>query len=107
MRDIKFIKVDMTNTPNTEKLTAKDIHHQALKSGLRGIGHHFVIDKAGKVEPGRPMSETAYCNGQDNKVTVGILCVGTSLNTNQKEAIDKIVGEIKDEYPFVKVLNLV
>lgn len=107
MRDIKFIKVDLTNTPNTERLTAKDIHHQALKSGLRGIGHHFVIDKSGGVEIGRPITETAYCNGQENKVTVGILAVGTSLNQNQTEAIDKIIGEIRDEYPFVKVLNLI
>ena len=77
-----------------------------LSFGWDGIGYHKVILRSGKIENGRPEYwEGAHVKGQ-NKNSLGVCLIGTSIFTkNQFSSLKKILLEWKMKYPKAVILG--
>ena len=53
-KDIKYIVVHCSDTPNDTNLGAEDIHKMHLGFVWDGVGYHKIILRSGKIENGRP-----------------------------------------------------
>lgn len=53
-KDIKFLIVHCSDTPDQEDIGALEIHKMHLGFGWEGIGYHKIIRRNGKIENGRP-----------------------------------------------------
>ena len=75
-RDIKYIVVHCSDTPNNEKIGAKEIHEMHLSFGWDGIGYHKVINRNGIIENGRPEYWVgAHVKGK-NDLSLGVCLIG-------------------------------
>ena len=112
MRSINEIIVHCTANTATSKISLEDIRNfHVQKRGWRDIGYHFVIFADGRVEKGRPVQLAgAHCKGH-NSHSIGIAYIGGILKdgtpadtrtAKQKEAIIKLIKELKQAYPGIK-----
>lgn len=108
MRKINKIILHCSATKEGQGFTTADIDRWHRARGFAKIGYHFVVYLDGTVHKGRDISEIgAHCLGQ-NKNSIGICYIG-GLDKNgnpkdtrtpaQKEAISKLVAELKMQYP--------
>ena len=56
----KYIFIDSTKTPTNLDVTKEQIDAQHRKSGLLGIGFHFIITIDGDVKKGRPVDQIGF-----------------------------------------------
>ena len=104
--NIKFLIVHCSDTGNANYIDAAFIHKMHLSFGWDGIGYHKVILRSGKIENGRPEYwEGAHVKGQ-NKNSLGVCLIGTSIFTkNQFSSLKKILLEWKMKYPKAVILG--
>lgn len=83
MREIRFIVVHCSDTPNGRDDRAADIHRWHRERGWDGIGYNAVISVDGYLEPGRPdYWQGAHVrdfddNGEgDNSDSLGVCLIG-------------------------------
>lgn len=113
MRKITKLIIHCSATPEGRDYTVADIDRWHRARGFKGIGYHYVIYRDGSVHPGRAVEVIgAHCTGQ-NANSIGICYIG-GLATDgkiakdtrtpaQKEALRKLVAELKAKYPGVTV----
>lgn len=112
MRKIDKIILHCSATKEGQQFTIKDIDAWHKQRGFKYVGYHYVILLDGTVETGRPESEVgAHTLGQ-NANSIGICYIG-GLDANakpkdtrtdaQREALIKLVKELKAKYPGVTV----
>lgn len=113
MRKIDEIIVHCSATPRGREVKAADIDHWHRGRGFRCIGYHYVVGLDGRIERGRPESETgAHCKGH-NARSIGVCYVG-GLSTDGKVALDtrtdeqrvaltQLIMELKERYPGARV----
>ncbi len=76
MRKINKIIIHCTATAEGKDYSVETIRKWHLKRGWRDIGYHFLIQRDGTVEEGRPIEMTgAHTKGQ-NWDSIGIAYVG-------------------------------
>ena len=113
MRKITKLIIHCSATPEGRDYTVADIDRWHRARGFKGIGYHYVIYRDGSVHPGRAVEVIgAHCAGQ-NANSIGICYIGglaadgkTAKDTRtpaQKEALRKLVAELKAKYPGVTV----
>lgn len=113
MRKITKLIIHCSATPEGRDYTVADIDRWHRARGFKGIGYHYVIYRDGSVHPGRAVEVIgAHCTGQ-NANSIGICYIGglaadgkTAKDTRtpaQKEALRKLVAELKTKYPGVTV----
>lgn len=113
MRKITKLIIHCSATPEGRDYTVADIDRWHRARGFKGIGYHYVIYRDGSVHPGRAVEVIgAHCTGQ-NANSIGICYIGglaadgkTAKDTRtpaQKEALRKLVVELKAKYPGVTV----
>lgn len=113
MRKITKLIIHCSATPEGRDYTVADIDRWHRARGFKGIGYHYVIYRDGSVHPGRAVEVIgAHCTGQ-NANSLGICYIGglaadgkTAKDTRtaaQKEALRKLVTELKAKYPDVTV----
>lgn len=113
MRKITKIIIHCSATAAGRDFTAADIDRWHRARGFNGIGYHYVVRLDGRVESGRPESrQGAHCLGQ-NSNSIGVCYIGglkadgkTPCDTRtpeQKQALLKLVRELKSRYPGVTV----
>lgn len=113
MRKITKLIIHCSATPEGRDYTVADIDRWHRARGFKGIGYHYVIYRDGSVHPGRAVEVIgAHCTGQ-NANSIGICYIGglaadgkTAKDTRtpaQKEALRKLVAELKAKYPGVTV----
>ncbi len=105
-RDIKYIVVHCSDTPNNEKIGAKEIHKMHLSFGWDGIGYHKVINRNGIIENGRPEYWVgAHVKGK-NDLSLGVCLIGRNKFTkNQYESLEQILIYWKSVYDNVKIVG--
>ena len=82
-KNINYLIVHCSDTPNSQKLTAIDIHQMHLDFGWN-IGYHKVILRNGEIENGRPEYwEGAHVKGK-NRVSLGVCLIGRDNFTNKQ-----------------------
>ena len=98
--NIKFLIVHCSDTPNSQNLTAIDIHQMHLAFGWNGIGYHKVILRNGEIENGRPEYwEGAHVKGK-NLVSLGVCLIGRDNFTNKQfNSLEALLKSWKKKYP--------
>lgn len=88
----------------TGGLSAQELHHAALRSGLLALEYHFVVQKNGEIETGREESSVAGHTLANPDVSLYIL-VDTEgkLTDAQKVALRQLKETIKQQYPSIKM----
>lgn len=108
-RIINEIILHCTGTLASQPVTLEDIKRwHCMENGWQDVGYHFVIDQAGEVLRGRPVSQQgAHCKGR-NQTSIGICYIGglddltgTPADTRtpaQRLALVKLVKSLMWEY---------
>ena len=105
-RDVKYIVVHCSDTPNNEKIGAKEIHKMHLSFGWDGIGYHKVINRNGIIENGRPEYWVgAHVKGK-NDLSLGVCLIGRNKFTkNQYGSLEQLLIYWKSVYANVKIVG--
>ena len=114
-RTIHYLVVHCSATPEGRTHTAKDIDLWHRKRGFNEIGYNYVILLDGTIELGRDVDKIpAHVEGY-NKDSIGICYIGgVDKNTlqpkdtrtaAQKEALKKLLTELKALYPEAEILG--
>lgn len=112
-RSINEIIVHCSATAEGKDFTVADIKRWHLARGFSDIGYHYVIYRDGSVNKGRSDSVVgAHCTGH-NTHSIGVCYIGGCMTdgktpkdtrtTAQKEALIKILKELKAKYPTAKI----
>lgn len=99
---MKGIIIHCSDTPDERDVKAADIHRWHKERGWAGIGYHYVIGRAGKVEVGRPEywlgSHTVGFNDR-----IGICIVGRSKFTEEQfKSLATLIKDIMKRNKFTK-----
>ncbi len=114
-RQIKYLVVHCSATPEGRNHTAKDIDAWHRQRGFDGIGYNYVIRLDGTVEEGRDVNKIPSHVKGYNKESIGICYIG-GIDKNtlqpkdtrtpaQKEALKKLLVELKKLYPQAEILG--
>ena len=114
-RQIKYLVVHCSATPEGRNHTAKDIDLWHRQRGFNGIGYNYIIRLDGTVEEGRDVNKIPSHVKGYNKESIGICYIG-GIDKNtlqpkdtrtpaQKEALKKLLIELKKMYPQAEILG--
>lgn len=114
-RQIKYLVVHCSATPEGRNHTAKDIDLWHRQRGFDGIGYNYIIHLDGTVEEGRDVNKIPSHVKGYNKESIGICYIG-GIDKNtlqpkdtrtpaQKEALKKLLIELKKMYPQAEILG--
>jgi N-acetylmuramoyl-L-alanine amidase len=105
-KDIKFLIVHCSDTPNQEDIGALEIHKMHLGFGWEGIGYHKIIRRDGKIENGRPEYWIgAHVYGK-NTQSLGVCLIGkNSFSKKQLDSLEKILRNWKKNYKNTIILG--
>lgn len=114
-RQIKYLVVHCSATPEGRNHTAKDIDLWHRQRGFDGIGYNYIIRLDGTVEEGRDVNKIPSHVKGYNKESIGICYIG-GIDKNtlqpkdtrtpaQKEALKKLFIELKKMYPQAEILG--
>ncbi len=114
-RNIKYIVVHCTATPEGRHHTAKDIDLWHKQRGFTEIGYNYVIHLDGTIELGRDVDKIpAHVEGF-NKESIAVTYVGGVDKNNfqakdtrtkeQKESLLHLLKELRKLYPTAQILG--
>ena len=112
-RTITEIIVHCTATPEDREVSMSELRQWHKQRGFTDVGYHYVVHLHGDVENGRDVDIVgAHCTGH-NAHSIGVCYVGgvakdgkTPKDTRtlqQKDALLKLLTELKKTYPGVKI----
>ena len=114
-RNIGYLVVHCSATPEERDHTAKDIDLWYRQRGFEGIGYNYIVRLDGTVELGRDVNKIPAHVTNLNKESIGICYIGgIDKNTlqpkdtrtlTQKEALKKLLKELKTLYPEAQILG--
>lgn len=132
MRTITLIIVHCSATPEGKDFKLEDIDRWHRQRGWKGCGYHYVVELDGTVRTGRDESVIgAHCKNH-NKHSIGVCYVGgvrpsrcilkqvksplkggavvtskakDTRTEAQKEALRKLIADLKQRYPKALVLG--
>lgn len=113
-RQIKYIVVHSTATKEGKDFSAKDIDAWHKHQGWSEIGYNYVVKLDGSVETGRDVDKVPAQVKGYNAHAIGIVYVGgldvigkpkDTRTPQQKEALVKLLKELRKLYPGAKILG--
>jgi N-acetylmuramoyl-L-alanine amidase len=105
-KEIKFLIVHCSDTPDEENLRATDIHKMHLDFGWEGIGYHKVICRNGDVDNGRPEYWIGAHTYGKNNTSLGVCLIGRNKFTDiQFLSLKSLLIEWKKKYPNSTILG--
>lgn len=113
MRKIRKIIVHCSATAEGKDYSVDEIRRWHLKRGWRDIGYHFVIQRDGTTEEGRPIEMTGAHTKGHNFDSIGVCYIGgveakkrndkwiakDTRTQEQKEALEELLCYLKILYP--------
>jgi N-acetylmuramoyl-L-alanine amidase len=105
-KNIKYLIIHCSDTPNYENIGASDIHKMHLNFGWNGIGYHKIIKRNGQIENGRPEYWVgAHIYGK-NKKSLGVCLIGRDKFTeNQFISLKETISNWKAKYPKAIIMG--
>nr|WP_314803514.1 N-acetylmuramoyl-L-alanine amidase [uncultured Capnocytophaga sp.] len=114
-RTIHYLVVHCSATPEGRDHTVKDIDLWHRQRGFEGIGYNYIVRLDGTIEEGREVNKIpAHVEGH-NKDSIGICYIGgidknmlqpkDTRTVAQKEALIKLLTELKALYPEAEILG--
>ena len=114
-RTIHYLVVHCSATPEGRDHTAKDIDLWHRQRGFNEIGYNYVVRLDGKIEGGRDVDKIPAHVTNHNKDSIGICYIGgidkktlqpkDTRTAEQKEALKKLLTELKALYPEAEILG--
>lgn len=114
LKDVQFITLHCSATRPTQIAGVKEIRQWHRKKGWADIGYHFVVRRDGRVEKGRPITETgAHVQGW-NKNNVGICLEGgindrfqpeNNFTREQWRALKPLVAGLREKATKAKIVG--
>ncbi len=114
-RSTHYIVLHCSATRAKQNVGAAEIRQWHLKNGWRDIGYHYVVQRDGTVEAGRPENDVGSHVKGHNSTTLGICLVGglnnvtarpeDNFTTEQKLSAVKLIKELVKRYPKATVLG--
>ena len=113
MRKINKIIVHCTATAEGKDYSVETIRKWHLKRGWRDIGYHFLVQRDGTVDEGRPIEQSGAHTLNENWDSIGIAYVGgveaergkngkwiakDTRTDEQKEALLDLICQLHDTY---------
>ncbi len=105
-KKVVLLVVHCSDTPNSQNLSAIDIHKMHLDFGWDGIGYHKIIKRSGEIENGRPEYWIgAHVKGK-NDISLGVCLIGKdSFTKKQLISLERILKKWKMKYPNAKIVG--
>ena len=105
-KKVVLLVVHCSDTPNSQNLSAIDIHKMHLDFGWDGIGYHKIIKRSGEIENGRPEYWIgAHVKGK-NDISLGVCLIGKdSFTKKQLISLERILKKWKMKYPKAKIVG--
>lgn len=113
MRKIDKIIIHCTATPEEREHTVGEVDAWHKKIGFNGIGYHYLIHLDGSIHKGRDEEKVGAHTKGYNANSIGICYVGgmtkdmkapkDTRTKKQKEALVKLVDDLKEKYPEATV----
>lgn len=92
---------------DASECSAVEIHNWHREKGWAGIGYHFLVNKNGTIERGRPEKAVGAHTHGYNTGSIGICFEGDYMYevmpTKQLEAGKQLIGWLKGRYPITSV----
>jgi len=111
-REIDLIVVHCADTYKRMLVGAKEITRWHLDRGWSDCGYHYIINRFGWIEEGRPLDKIgAHCRGY-NKNSIGICLVGgrsdedtpeDNFTKQQKKALAALLINLQAEHPNTEI----
>ena len=112
MRKINKIIVHCTATQESKDVSVDEVRRWHLKRGWRDIGYHFLIQRDGTVDEGRPIEQSgahtkghnwdsigvAYVGGVEDEKKKGKWIAKDTRTEAQKESLVDLLCQLKDSY---------
>lgn len=112
--NVKFLVVHCSASKPSMKVDAKVIDRWHRQRGFLGLGYHFVINRNGLVEKGRPITQPgAHAKGFNEK-SIGVCLVGgldeegkseDNFTDDQHAALAELLGELLIQFPKAQILG--
>lgn len=83
-KDVKFLVVHCSGSPQGRGDTAATIHKWHLERGWDGIGYHVVILEDGTIEHGRPLYWCGAHVKAANNISLGVCLIGDNTFPQQQ-----------------------
>jgi N-acetyl-anhydromuramyl-L-alanine amidase AmpD len=97
MRKIDKIVIHCSDTDSGSAASIRKYHIQ--HNGWADIGYHFVIDREGHIETGRPLAQAGAHVSGENAASIGICLIGKKVfSEDQYEALREIVLSLKARF---------
>ena len=109
-RNIRYLVVHCSATPEGRDHTAKDIALWHKQRGFNEIGYNYIVRLDGTVELGRDVNKIPAHVTNHNKDSIGICYIG-GIDKNTLEPKDtrtpaqKLLKELKNLYPEAQILG--
>ena len=105
-KKVILLVVHCSDTPNSQNLSAIDIHKMHLNFGWDGIGYHKIITRSGKVENGRPEYWVGSHVKNKNDISLGVCLIGKDYFTKRQfRSLERVLKKWKKTYPYAKVVG--
>tara|TARA_R110000850_G_scaffold18357_1_gene55827 strand:+ start:268 stop:699 length:432 start_codon:yes stop_codon:yes gene_type:complete len=112
MRKINKIIIHCTATQENEDVSVDEVRRWHLKRGWRDIGYHFLIQRNGRVDEGRPIEQSGAHTKGHNWDSIGVAYVGgvederqngkwiakDTRTPEQKDSLVDLLCQLKDSY---------
>lgn len=112
MRYINRCVLHSTKTDANTDIGFDEINQMHADAGVKPIngihcGFHYIIKRNGTVQRGRAEHEVGQHCGKYDSESLGVCLIGSLDNFTQWqfEALDELIGVLKDEYPNIKVFK--
>lgn len=111
MRDIKYIVVHCTATPQDAKIESIKKYWRDVK-GWKQVGYHYIIEANGKINKLAEESEITNGVAGYNSASVHVCYIGgvdskgnpiDNRTDSQKNAMKDILAELKMRYPDAEI----
>lgn len=113
-RDIKYIVVHCTATPEGRHHTADDVRRWHKNQGWKDIGYNYLIQLDGTMEAGRNVDLIPAQVAGHNANAIGVVYVGgcdtnmqpkDTRTSQQKASLLRLLKVLKQLYPNAQILG--
>ena len=105
-KNIKYLVVHCSDTPDDQDLNGYDIHKMHIGFGWDGIGYHQIILRNGDLQSGRPEYwKGAHAYGYNDK-SLGVCLIGRkNFNSQQLITLRFLLDALKQKYPNSSIVG--
>lgn len=115
MRDIRYIVIHCSATPEGREHDARDLRRWHKAKGWRDIGYHWVVQLDGTIEEGRSERDIGAHVAGHNSHSIGVVYIGgidkryfkpkDTRTPEQVEALLVLLKRLRRKYPKARILG--